>query len=374
MLFKKPSMNEQAQLQKGLAFENAGKLDEAFGAYKKAADADSAAGMFAIGNLYFYKNYQALTLPSLMPWGQEKVVPNMKEAYAWFLKAAEAGLPDAMSNVGVMLYSGTGCPKDEEKSRRWLEKAAAAGVAQAEKALHDFFEVDSGEHLPDEEYDKLLDSFCALAAQDAPEARQVYDKLMNGTEEQLSRLGWNLAESSYRLGGGFFQYRFPNINKTISSSPVRPFRCGWATAIVVNLRALPKDGAVTFAQRNEVVPIWGIRETGERVEYDASHFGWIGGRRQARVLRPAPGFKDEQAGERAPLKYCGVDVPGLLEFLQLTENEALFIDTGEKEYSVEIGCLTGGEVKVLMRYTVDGWDQGEASAEVTNVTYWPAAE
>ena len=373
-MFKKLFLNERAQLEKGLAFENAGKLDEAFGAYKKAADAGSAAGMFAIGNLYFYKQYQAAKLPSLMPWGQDKVIPNMKEAFAWFLKAAEAGFPNAMSNVGVMLYSGTGCPKDEEQSRQWLEKAAAAGVAQAEKALHDFFEVDSGEPLPDEEYDKLLDSFCALAERDAPEARQIYDQLMNGTEEQLSRLGWRLAEGSYRLGGGFFQYAFPNIRKNISSAPLSTFRCGWASAVVVNLRAFPEGAAVTFAQPNQIVPIWGIRETGEQVEYDAGHFGWIGGRRRARVLRPAPGFKDEQAGERYPLRACGVDVPELLKFLALTEKEALFIDTGEKEYSVEVGCLTDGDVKVLMRYTVDGWDQGEAPAGVTNVTYRPAAE
>ena len=51
----------------------------------------------------------------------------------------------------------------------------------------------------------------------------------------------------------------------------------------------------------------------------------------------------------------------------------LFIDTGEKEYSVEAGCFTGGNVQVLMRYTVDGWDQGETPAEVTNVVYHPAA-
>lgn len=371
-MFKNLFVNERTQLQKGLAFENAGKLDEAFNAYKKAADAGSAPGMYAIGNLYFYKQYQAAKLPSLMPWGQEKVIPNMKEAYAWFLKAAEAGLPNAMSNVGVMLYSGTGCPKDEAKSRQWLEKAAAAGVAQAEKALHDFFAVDSGEPLPDGEYDKLLDSFCALVAEeDTPEARQIYDKLLNGSSDQLSRLGWRLAEGSYRVGGGFFKYPFPNIRRNISSAPLSTFRCGWASAIVVNLRAFPKDGAVTFAQPNQVVPLWGIQETGEQVEYDASHFGWIGGRRRARVLRPAPGFRDETAGERYPLRACGVDVPGLLKFLALTEDEALFIDTGEKEYSVEVGCLTGGDVKVLMRYTIDGWDQGEAPAEVANVTYRP---
>ena len=67
-----------------------------------------------------------------------------------------------------------------------------------------------------------------------------------------------------------------------------------------------------------------------------------------------------------------MDVPGLLKLLALTENEALFIDTGEKEYSVEVGCLTSGDVKVLMRYTVGSWDQGETTAEVTNITYRPA--
>ena len=378
MFFKKPHINEQEQMKKGLALEEAGKLDEAFAAYKLLADKGSpqasGAAMYCIGNLYFHKNYQAITIPSMMPWGQDQVVPNMKEAYGWFLKAAEAGFVYAMSNVGVMLYSGTGCPKDEKKSRQWLEKAAAAGVAQAEKALHDFFAVDSGNHLPDEEFDKLLDGFCGLAAQDAPEARQIYDKLMNGTEEQLSRLGWRLAEGRYQQGGGFFKYAFPNIRKNVSSAPVTAFRCGWASAVVVNLRALPKDGAITFAQPNMVVPIWGIQETVEQVEYDAGHFGWIGGRRHARVLRPAPGFRDLKADKRSPLRSCAVDLSELLEYLQLTEQEALFIDTGEKEYSIEIGCLTGGDVKVLLRYTVGSWDQGEAPAQVTDVVYRPAAE
>ena len=372
-MFKKLFANEGAQLKKGLALENAGKLDEAFSAYKKAADAGSAVGMFAIGNLYLYKNYQALELPSLMPWGQDKLIPNMKEAYAWFLKAAEAGFPDAMSNVGVMLYSGRGCPKDEAEARRWLEKAAAAGVAQAQKALHDLFGADSGEHMPDEKYDGLLEGFCSLI-EEKEEARPVYEALMNGTEEQLSRLGWRLAEGRYRLGGDYFKYPFPNLRKNVSCAPVSAFRCGWASAVVVNLRALPRDGAITFAQPDQVVPIWGIQETGGQVQYEGSEFGWMSERRRARVLRPAPGFRDLKAGEKDPLKYCGVDVPKLLDHLKLTEHEALFIETGEKEYSVEIGCLTGGDVKVLLRYTVDGWDQGEAPAQVTNVTYPAAAE
>ena len=371
-MFKKLFTNEGALLKKGLAFENAGKLDEAFNAYKRAADAGSAAGMFAIGNLYLYKNYQALALPSLMPWGQNKLIPNMKEAYAWFLKAAEAGFPDAMSNVGVMLYSGRGCPKDEARARQWLEKAAAAGVAQAQKALHDLFDVDSGEHLPDEKYDELLDGFCGLIEKQE-EARPVYEVLMNGTEEQLSRLGWRLAEGRYRLGGDYFKYPFPNLRKNVSCAPVSSFRCGWASAVVVNRRALPRDGAITFAQPNQVVPIWGIQETDEQVRYEGSEFGWMSERRWARVLRPAPGFRDLEADKKDPLKYCGVDLPGLLDHLKLTEHEALFIETGEKEYSIEIGCLTGGDVKVLLRYTVDGWDQGETPAHVTNVIY-PSAE
>ena len=371
-MFKSLFANEGVLLKKGLTFENAGKLDEAFNAYKRAADAGSAAGMFAIGNLYLYKNYQALELPSLMPWGQDKLIPNTKEAYAWFLKAAEAGFPDAMSNVGVMLYSGRGCPKDEARARQWLEKAAAAGVAQAQKALHDLFGVDSGKHLTDEKYDELLDGFCGLIEKQE-EARPVYEVLMNGTEEQLSRLGWRLAEGRYRLGGDYFKYPFPNLRKNVSCAPVSSFRCGWASAVVVNLRALPKDGAITFAQPNQVVPIWGIQETDEQVRYEGSEFGWMSERRRARVLRPAPGFRDLKADKKDPLKYCGVDLPGLLDHLKLTEHEALFIETGEKEYSIEIGCLTGGDVKVLLRYTVDGWDQGEAPAHVTNVIY-PAAE
>ena len=78
-MLKKPFKKEWPQLHKGLALENEGKLDEAFNAYKKVADTGSAEGrgaaMFFIGNLYCYKNYQAITLPSLMPWGRTRSCP-----------------------------------------------------------------------------------------------------------------------------------------------------------------------------------------------------------------------------------------------------------------------------------------------------------
>ena len=62
-----------------------------------------------------------------------------------------------------------------------------------------------------------------------------------------------------------------------------------------------------------------------------------------------------------------MDIPKLLEYLKLTEYEALFIENGEKEYSVELGYLAGDELRVLLRYTEGGWDQGNGPAEVSGV-------
>jgi TPR repeat protein len=39
-------------------------------------------------------------------------------------------------NLGCMLYSGRGCAKDNEEARKWIQKAADQGDAEAMKFLH----------------------------------------------------------------------------------------------------------------------------------------------------------------------------------------------------------------------------------------------
>lgn len=366
-------------LQRGLAFEQQDRLDQAYDCYSRAVKAGSDVAMFAIGNLCFHKNYRGVKNPFaglMMPWDDAPVQPDVRTAFNWFLRAAKAGNVKAMSNVGVMLYNGAGCAKDPEQARRWLEKAAGAGNLYAAKALHDLFETPVTDALPDEEYDRLLDSFCdAVSVSDSPEARAMFERLMNGTEDQISRLGLRLAEGRYGQGGAFWEYSYPNLSKDRSCAPVVSFRCGWASAVLVDLRVFPEgEPVLTFASDigQDLVGVWGIRESGETAEYNASPFGWLGNRRRARILRPAPGYRNDNASEQ--LESCGVDIQGLLEHLKLTEHDALFIENGEKEYSVEIGHIAGGQLRVLLRYTIGGWDQGDGPANVSGLTFTPSMD
>jgi TPR repeat protein len=51
----------------------------------------------------------------------------MPEAIAAWRKAADKGSTSAMVELGVMVGTGSGVPKDEAEARKWFERAAAAG-------------------------------------------------------------------------------------------------------------------------------------------------------------------------------------------------------------------------------------------------------
>ena len=51
------------------------------------------------------------------------------------LKRAEDGSAEGQFDLGKQLLNGEGVPKDEQKGREWLEKAAAQGHAKAKAAL-----------------------------------------------------------------------------------------------------------------------------------------------------------------------------------------------------------------------------------------------
>jgi TPR repeat protein len=68
-----------------------------------------------------------------------KIAPNPAEAFRWFEKAADQGLPEAQEALGHMLLTGTGVPADPSAAMNWYEKAAAQGKADAEGALGKFY-------------------------------------------------------------------------------------------------------------------------------------------------------------------------------------------------------------------------------------------
>jgi uncharacterized protein len=51
----------------------------------------------------------------------------MPEAVGAWRKAADKGSTSAMVELGVMVGTGSGVPKDEAQARKWFERAAAAG-------------------------------------------------------------------------------------------------------------------------------------------------------------------------------------------------------------------------------------------------------
>jgi hypothetical protein len=66
-------------------------------------------------------------------------------AVAWFTKGAEAGLPEAMFNLGVSLDEGRGwAVPDYPAAADWYRRAADAGSVQAAGNLSDMCLVGRG--------------------------------------------------------------------------------------------------------------------------------------------------------------------------------------------------------------------------------------
>lgn len=66
--------------------------------------------------------------------------PNsVKDAFKYYLLAAEAGQAQAMTNVGAMLVNGQGCERDLDEGIKWLEAAANLNDAGAQFNLATLF-------------------------------------------------------------------------------------------------------------------------------------------------------------------------------------------------------------------------------------------
>ncbi len=346
-------------MMKGLEFENKGELDKAYEIYKAVADGGNAAAMHAIGNLYFYKMYKGTAVPNTfaMPWSEKKYMPDYTSAFSWFLKAAENGSSDAMNNVGVMLYSGTGCEKNSEEAHRWLIKAANSGNAYSIKALKDMFGEDYSPTLSDEEYDNMLETFCRQVESDG--SSDLWGRLILGTDAQLSRLGYRIAVGRYNVSEKYADIPFPQLSRGRPCAPILHFRRGWACFIIVNLEAFPEENPqIAFSSdiSQTITPVFRIRKSGSTT-YLADDLFWLKGERKATLLTAG---KDTIPDEEIDLSgkyvipYC-VETSlfkQVLEDLQFTENEAVFIENGEKEYEVEISHVTDGKVKIIDRYTI----------------------
>ncbi|MDP5014028.1 MAG: sel1 repeat family protein [Opitutales bacterium] len=97
---------------------------------------------------------------------------------------AEAGDPNAQSNLGVMYYSGEGVPKDSAEALKWFRKAADQGHAPAQLHLAHMYA--KGEGVPKDEAEAY--AWYNLAAESHDDARKRRDELEKTlTPEQKAR-------------------------------------------------------------------------------------------------------------------------------------------------------------------------------------------
>ncbi len=103
----------------------AGRLDEAYALYKKAAEAGDARAMYSLG---------------VMLETGDHAPKDPKAAYALYEKAAQRGLADGAINLAVALAQGAGIEKDLPRAYALLQKASDAGSARATYDLAEFAE------------------------------------------------------------------------------------------------------------------------------------------------------------------------------------------------------------------------------------------
>jgi TPR repeat protein len=103
----------------------AGRMDDAYAHYRKAADAGDARAMYSLG---------------LMLETGDHAPKDLKTAYALYEKAADRGLADGAINLAVALAEGKGVDKNLPRAYALLQQASQAGSARATYDLAEFAE------------------------------------------------------------------------------------------------------------------------------------------------------------------------------------------------------------------------------------------
>jgi TPR repeat protein len=103
----------------------AGRMDDAYAHYRKAADAGDARAMYSLG---------------LMLETGDHAPKDLKAAYALYEKAADRGLADGAINLAVALAEGKGVDKNLPRAYALLTKASQSGSARATYDLAEFAE------------------------------------------------------------------------------------------------------------------------------------------------------------------------------------------------------------------------------------------
>lgn len=116
----------EAMLAKARDFAKAGDFGAAFLVFRRAAEMGNAAAELELAAFY-----DPLSTPT-----KADFTPDGVRAADWYERAALAGLAEAQRKLGLLLAKGgAGLPADPAKAKTWLQQAAAQNDADAKKAL-----------------------------------------------------------------------------------------------------------------------------------------------------------------------------------------------------------------------------------------------
>ncbi|CAD5372294.1 putative Beta-lactamase [Rubrivivax sp. A210] len=90
--------------------------------YEKAARQGLADAQFLLGNMYAY--------------GQAPVAADQdptRLAAQWYFEAASQGHAEAQYSLGILFLTGSGVTQSDTEARKWIDRAAAAGHADAKR-------------------------------------------------------------------------------------------------------------------------------------------------------------------------------------------------------------------------------------------------
>ncbi len=155
--------------------------------------------------------------------------------------------------------------------------------------------------------------------------------------------------------------------------PITLFRWGWGTLILVRRTLIP-SGIIGFASDigQNIYPIAGVSLYGFAT-YDSGDFGWLHGTRKAQLYKLSS-WKNNEISENISdiFRENPYTWPEEAEFrlipdlIKLSDDDCLFYENGENEYSCEITKIYGESAELLLRYTVDGNNSGDGVEYIKN--------
>lgn len=153
------SYAQDNNFKKGVDAYNSGNNKNAFSFWLKAANQGNAIAQFNLGTLYE---------------NGEGVSQDYSKAFEWYQKAANQGNVDAQFNLGSMYYNGNGVGQNYKKALEWWQKAANHGDSDAQYWLGNLYE--NGEGIT-QDFDKSFELFRKAANQGHAEAQYALGKI-----------------------------------------------------------------------------------------------------------------------------------------------------------------------------------------------------